>query len=102
MANPLVNLSDLQSGRSSYTVQVRLLHFWEARNVCSVPRLELFPKKSYTAALCAISITAAGTGITVLFSVICSLASSRVMAFKLAMRTRVISVEAKANQYFIF
>ncbi|KAH0938743.1 hypothetical protein HID58_006204, partial [Brassica napus] len=61
-----------------------------------------------------ISITAAGTGITVLFSVICSLASSRVpfctnkffntglglsvvMAFKLAMRTIVISVEAKAK-----
>ncbi|KAF3588546.1 hypothetical protein F2Q69_00030958 [Brassica cretica] len=34
MANVLVSLSDLQTGRSSSTVEVRLLHFWEARNVC--------------------------------------------------------------------
>ncbi|KAL0707105.1 hypothetical protein Bca4012_073531 [Brassica carinata] len=33
MANVLVFLSDLQTGRSSSTVEVRLLHFWEARNV---------------------------------------------------------------------
>ncbi|KAG2330053.1 hypothetical protein Bca52824_001233 [Brassica carinata] len=32
MANALVFLSDLQNGRSSSTVQVHLLHFWEARN----------------------------------------------------------------------
>ncbi|KAH0915622.1 hypothetical protein HID58_030068 [Brassica napus] len=34
MANVLVLLSDLQSGGSSSTVEVRLLRFWEARNVC--------------------------------------------------------------------
>ena len=33
MANVLVLLSDLQSGRSSSAVEVRLLRFWEARNV---------------------------------------------------------------------
>lgn len=33
MANALVLLSDLQSGRSSSTVAVRLLRFWEAKNV---------------------------------------------------------------------
>ena len=33
MANNLVLLSDLQAGRSSSFVQVRLLRFWEARNV---------------------------------------------------------------------
>ncbi|KAH0926469.1 hypothetical protein HID58_018725, partial [Brassica napus] len=33
VANVLVLLSDLQSGRSSSTVEVRLLRFWEARNV---------------------------------------------------------------------
>ncbi|KAL0864280.1 hypothetical protein Bca101_043398 [Brassica carinata] len=33
MANNLVFLSDLQTGRSSSSVQVRLLRFWEARNV---------------------------------------------------------------------
>ncbi|CAG7876677.1 unnamed protein product [Brassica rapa] len=33
MANVLVFLSDLQTGRSSSTVQFRLLRFWEARNV---------------------------------------------------------------------
>ena len=33
MANVLVFLSDLQAGRSSSTVEVRLLRFWEARNV---------------------------------------------------------------------
>ncbi|KAL0854600.1 hypothetical protein Bca101_059752 [Brassica carinata] len=33
MANNLVFLSDLQAGRSSSSVQVRLLRFWEARNV---------------------------------------------------------------------
>ncbi|CDY18761.1 BnaC08g08550D [Brassica napus] len=33
MANALVFLSDLQTGRSSSTVHVRLLRFWEARNV---------------------------------------------------------------------
>lgn len=33
MANVLVLLSDLQPGRSSSTVEVRLLRFWEASNV---------------------------------------------------------------------
>lgn len=33
MANVLALLSDLQTGRSSSTVEVRLLRFWEARNV---------------------------------------------------------------------
>ncbi|KAG2311058.1 hypothetical protein Bca52824_022615 [Brassica carinata] len=33
MAAALVPLSDLQTGRSSSTVEVRLLRFWEARNV---------------------------------------------------------------------
>ncbi|CAF1919715.1 unnamed protein product [Brassica napus] len=33
MANVLVLLSDLHSGRSSSAVEVRLLRFWEARNV---------------------------------------------------------------------
>ncbi|KAF3583764.1 hypothetical protein F2Q69_00026169 [Brassica cretica] len=33
MANVLVLLSDLQSGRSSSTIEVRLLRFWEAKNV---------------------------------------------------------------------
>ncbi|CAN6847361.1 unnamed protein product [Brassica oleracea] len=33
MANGMVFLSDLQTGRSSSSVQVRLLRFWEARNV---------------------------------------------------------------------
>ncbi|WZZ02909.1 hypothetical protein YC2023_088830 [Brassica napus] len=33
MANDLVILSDLQTGHSSSSVQVRLLRFWEARNV---------------------------------------------------------------------
>ena len=33
MANGMVFLSDLQTGRSSSSVQVRLLWFWEARNV---------------------------------------------------------------------
>ncbi|KAJ4889158.1 hypothetical protein Rs2_28906 [Raphanus sativus] len=33
MANISVFLSDLQTGRSSYTVQVRLFRLWEARNV---------------------------------------------------------------------
>ncbi|KAF8104098.1 hypothetical protein N665_0179s0007 [Sinapis alba] len=33
MANSSVFLSDLQSSRFSSTVEVRLLHFWEARNV---------------------------------------------------------------------
>ena len=33
MANVLVFLSDQQTGRSYSTVQVRLLRFWEARNV---------------------------------------------------------------------
>nr|VDC71214.1 unnamed protein product [Brassica rapa] len=34
MANILVLRSDLQTGRSSSTVKVRLLRFWETRNVC--------------------------------------------------------------------
>ena len=33
MANALVFLSDLQRGRSSSTLQVRLLRFWDPRNV---------------------------------------------------------------------
>ncbi|KAF3573188.1 hypothetical protein F2Q69_00059484 [Brassica cretica] len=33
MTNVSVFLSDLQTGRSSSIVQVRLLCFWEARNV---------------------------------------------------------------------
>ncbi|KAL0706973.1 hypothetical protein Bca4012_073399 [Brassica carinata] len=33
MANVSVFLSDLQTGRSSSTFQVRLIYFWEARNV---------------------------------------------------------------------
>lgn len=33
MVNVSVFLSDLQNGRSSSTVEVRMLHFWEARNV---------------------------------------------------------------------
>ncbi|CAF2149389.1 unnamed protein product [Brassica rapa] len=33
MANGVVLLSDLQTGRSSSSVQVRLLRFWEARYV---------------------------------------------------------------------
>ena len=33
MANVSVFFSDLQTGRSSSTVQVRLLRFWEARKV---------------------------------------------------------------------
>ncbi|CAG7881398.1 unnamed protein product [Brassica rapa] len=33
MANVLVLLSDLQACRSSSTVKVRLLRFWEAKNV---------------------------------------------------------------------
>ncbi|KAG2307803.1 hypothetical protein Bca4012_083218 [Brassica carinata] len=33
MANNLVFLSNLQTDRSSFPVQVRLLRFWEARNV---------------------------------------------------------------------
>lgn len=34
MANVSVFLADLQTGRSSSTVQIRLLCFWEARNAC--------------------------------------------------------------------
>ncbi|CAG7893664.1 unnamed protein product [Brassica rapa] len=33
MANSCVFFSDLKSGRSSSTVEVRLLRFWEARNI---------------------------------------------------------------------
>ncbi|KAG2327189.1 hypothetical protein Bca52824_009917 [Brassica carinata] len=33
MDNNLVFLSNLQTGRSSSSVEVRLLRFWEARNV---------------------------------------------------------------------
>ncbi|WZZ61181.1 hypothetical protein YC2023_061288 [Brassica napus] len=33
MANVSVFLSDLQTGRSSSTFRVRLIYFWEARNV---------------------------------------------------------------------
>jgi len=33
MANVLLFLTDLQTGRSSSTVEVHLLRFWEARNV---------------------------------------------------------------------
>ena len=33
MANVLVFLSDLQAGRSSSTVEVRLLRSWEAKNI---------------------------------------------------------------------
>ncbi|KAH0922665.1 hypothetical protein HID58_022683 [Brassica napus] len=33
MANALVFLSDLHTGRSSFSVQVRLFRFWEARSV---------------------------------------------------------------------
>uniref|UniRef100_A0A0D3CJM0 Uncharacterized protein n=1 Tax=Brassica oleracea var. oleracea TaxID=109376 RepID=A0A0D3CJM0_BRAOL len=33
MANGMVFLSDLQTGRSSSSIQVCLLRFWEARNV---------------------------------------------------------------------
>ncbi|KAF2565020.1 hypothetical protein F2Q70_00017038 [Brassica cretica] len=33
MANVAIFLSDLKTGRCSSTVQVRLLRFWEARNV---------------------------------------------------------------------
>lgn len=33
MVNVSVFLYDLQAGRSSSTVEVRLLRFWEARNV---------------------------------------------------------------------
>lgn len=33
MANVLVFFSDLQTGRSSSTVEVPLLRFWEAKNV---------------------------------------------------------------------
>ena len=34
MTNVYVLLSDLQTVRSSSTVQVRLLRFWEARSAC--------------------------------------------------------------------
>ncbi|CAN6984769.1 unnamed protein product [Brassica oleracea var. botrytis] len=33
MANVFIFLSDMQAGRSSSTVQVRLICFWETRNV---------------------------------------------------------------------
>ena len=33
MANVSIFLSDLQTGRSSSSVEVRLLRFWETRNV---------------------------------------------------------------------